>query len=163
MLDKLMPPPLTQMGPPLSAYRFVVVFFGIGNLPIPNPIDIRFKSVSGLRYSLTPKKEMKLDGEKLSVMESSGEKTLTLSRGFIPGLSLLRKEIEVIIASKDEKFNPREILVIAMDDVGLPMAAWLVRNAILSEYSISGFDADQNGLLIEEMQFTYKEFVQISI
>lgn len=153
----------TQLGPPLSAFRFLVTFFGIGDKPNPNPVDIRFKSVSGLRFSLVSRKEMNFDGNKMQMKETTGEETLTLSRGFISGPSPLRMEIEIMLMKKGKDLKPRDILVMAMDDVGLPMASWLVKNAKMTEYTVSGFDADQNSLLIETMQFTYQDIIQLSI
>ncbi len=163
MLDQRIPINSTQLGPPLSAFRFLVTFFGIGDEPVPNPVDIRFKSVSGLKFSLKSKTDAHIGGQRVGKPEKTGEETLTLSRGFIPGPSPLRMEIEIILMKQEKEVKPRDILVIAMDDVGFPMASWLVKNAKMTEYTVSGFDADQNGLLIETMQFTYMDIIQLSI
>lgn len=162
MLDKIVPPPITQFGPPLSNFRFLVIFYGIGGLPLPNPIDIRFQKVSGIGVNLSSgSKKSKADSTVTVPEEKSQPSELTLERGFIPGISPLRKEIEILLATS--KFEPRTIHVMLMNELGIPMANWLFFDARLTGYSLGDLDADQNSIFVERMEFQYDQFIQLSL
>lgn len=163
MLDHLVPPPLAQMGPPLTTFRFLVVFLGIGDLPIPNPIDVRFNSVSGLSAGFSDGGEIDYGGIVKHKLNKKTSGKLVLTRGFIPGISPLRIEIMSLLAAKEPEMKPRTILVMALDDVGMPFANWIISDAILLDYSFNGFDADKNEFLIESMTFWYSDIRQLSL
>ena len=98
---------LLRGNPPVS-WRFVVTFF-IGGL-IPNPLDIRFKRVSGLSVE-TGVKEFREGGENLyahRLPEGVKYSNLQMERGLIKG-SLLNYEF--IEAMNRFQFNPGNVMV----------------------------------------------------
>jgi phage tail-like protein len=86
---------------------------------------------------------------------------LVLERGFIPGPSPLRKEIEGLLGAS--KFEKRTIHVMLLNELGLPTANWLFFDASLIDYSLGDLDADQNSVFVESIAFQYSEFKQLSL
>lgn len=163
MLEKTVLAPFTQTGPPLANFRFLVIFYGIGGKKIPNPVDIRFQKVSGIEMSRASEKERKKDKKKQKVPKlSSTSSHLTLARGFIPGVSPLRKEIEASMEDT-KKIKKWTIHVMLMNEMGFPAANWLFFDAVLTGYSLGELDASQDGIFVEQMKFQYSKFQQLSL
>lgn len=139
---------LSDPGIPIVGYRFVVV---IATSLLPNPIDIRFQEVSGLSMKRTVSYEkgmITLDGKVQT-------QTLTLKRGVFTGISPL---IIGNIAESlfwDTKLLRKDLLVTALDDSNIPIAAWVITNAYLDNWQWESLNATNNAALLESMSFVY--------
>ena len=161
MIEQIVPPPLGQMGPPLTSFRFLVTIIGIGSLPIPNLLDMRFQKVSGPSVQFEGEPIVRKNDESTNLPGLPKMGTLRLERGLIPGVSLLRTEIELCMF--DLKIHPKNILVMVLNQQGIPLTNWFYYKAVLRQYSLSDLDANQSGLLIETMEFSYDKFNSISL
>lgn len=164
MIEQIVPPPLGQMGPPLTSFRFLVTIIGVGSLPIPNLLDMRFQKVSGPSVqfeSVDGSPNVRKNDETTNLPSLPKMGTLRLERGLIPGISPLRTEIELCMF--DLEIHPKNILVMVLNQQGIPLTNWFYYKAVLRQYSLSDLDANQSGILIETMEFSYDKFQSISL
>lgn len=139
---------LIDRGLPLVGYRFAVVILSAG---IPNPVDIEFKEVSGLKMS----RSIGTNGGMISLDNDISQGVLVLKRGVFTSVSplLLGNVVESLFW--DTKLLRKDIMISVMDDDNFPVNTWVVTNAYLESWEWDGLDADSNGLLIESMSFKY--------
>ncbi len=114
----------------VAGLPFLVTFLVGGVLP--NPLDIRFKKVSGLKatVSTTPVPEggQNLYTQKLPVRIEYDN--LVLERGMIVGSPL---NIEFNAAMSLFKFSPSNVLVALLSEDKVPVSAWMFLNAYPGE------------------------------
>lgn len=139
-------------GTPPLAHRFALVFLHGGVLP--NPLDIRFQSVSGLNTTV----------ETMTVREGGNNfyqqqlpvrakhDNLVLKRGY-PLISPV--SISVNEALSEFKFYTSHVLLTALDTSGLPVTAWLFERAFPVKWSFSDFNADGSQVIIETLELAF--------
>ena len=148
-------PGLPSFGDGLVGFHFAVVFL-VGGV-IPNPVDFRFKKVSGLSSRITTA-TINEGGENLyshKLPQRVEYDNLILERGMATGSPL---SLEFNVAMSAMQFNPGNVLVALLDDNGLPAAAWLFWKAYPVRWNVSDLDADNNSLVIETMELAYTRF-----
>ena len=161
----------TQFGvgnPPVN-YRFMVTFLTGGVFP--NPFDIRFQKVSGLKAE-TDVTELHQGGENLSKQKLPNCITypnLVLTRGTVL-MSPLNDEFNVAMTLF--KYGPSHVMVTPMTNTPMvpaqfvsgvantpgPSAAWVFYQAWPVNWSLSDFDGTANNVLIETMELAYERF-----
>ena len=145
--------------PPLS-HRFGVFFFAGG--VIPNPIDIRFQKVSGLSAEVSLS-EINEGGQNLyrhRMPEKINYSNLVLERGMVIGSPL---NIEFNVALSLFKFAPSNIMVTLFNEKSIPLAGWFFTKAYPVKWSVSDFDAEANGVVIDTMELAYTRFQIIRV
>ena len=145
--------------PPLS-HRFGVFFFAGG--VIPNPIDIRFQKVSGLSAEVSLS-EINEGGQNLyrhRIPEKINYSNLVLERGMVIGSPL---NIEFNVALSLFKFAPSNIMVTLFNEKSIPLAGWFFTKAYPVKWSVSDFDAEANGVVIDTMELAYTRFQIIRV
>ncbi len=145
--------------PPVG-FHFAVVFFMGGTAP--NPIDMRFKKVSGLTSEIETI-TYKEGGENLYTHRLPNRvsyNNLLLERGMLVGSPL---NIEFNVAMSSLKFSPGNALVALLNDEGLPLAGWLFWKTYPVKWSVSDLAADVNGVVIETMELAYTRFQVLRI
>ena len=150
---------LNEGAPPLG-FRFGAFFFVGGVLP--NPLDIRFKKVSGLTATIETTK-VEEGGENLFVHRFPKQITyenLVLERGLAVGSPLV---IEFNVAMSLFQFLPSNVLVTLLNDTGIPISAWLFMKAYPVKWSVSDLDADSNEVVIERLELAYERMQAIRI
>ncbi|MCP4993484.1 MAG: phage tail protein [Gammaproteobacteria bacterium] len=136
----------------ILGFRFGVFFFpGGGN---PNPLDIRFKKVSGLsaEVSTLPHTE---GGQNLythRLPERIEYNNLILERGMIVGSPL---SVEFTTTLALFKFNPSNVMVTLFGEERTPLSAWLFIKAYPVRWSVSDLNAEDNSLVIDTMELAY--------
>ncbi len=146
-------------GPPLG-FRFGVFFF-IGGV-VPNPLDFRFKKVSGISSTITTR-TINEGGQNLysqKLPERVQYENLVLERGLAVGSPLV---IEFNAAMSLFKFAPSNVLVSLLDESGIPLSSWLFMNAYPVKWTVSNLDADSNAVVIETMELSYQRMQAIRI
>lgn len=140
--------------PPWSFYYKVEFLLGGGPLPTD---DARFQTVSGLsvEYDYESFKE---GGEnrfehKLPIRTKYAD--LVLKRGMLMGSQVLDWFTS---AFRDRQFSPSDINVTLMNEKGDPLRTWNVAHAIPKKWLVSDFNANENSLVIETMELTYRYF-----
>lgn len=135
-------------GIPLVGYRFAVVIISAG---IPNPVDIEFQEVSGLKMS----RGVSRNGTMTTVDNTLPVQNLTLKRGVFtaPSPLLLANVAESL--AWGTRLLRKDILVSVLGPDSVPVNAWVVTNAYLESWDWDGLNAGSNQLLIESMSFKY--------
>ncbi|KID56760.1 phage tail protein [Pseudoalteromonas luteoviolacea] len=141
---------------PMVGYRFLV---GIVAAGIPNPIDILFKEVSGLKMN----RSIDYTNNRVSIANQKQAKTLTLKRGVFQGGSPLMLQNLVFGDAWNTYLVKNQILITTLDDNYLPSQAWLVQDAFLESWEWEGIDASRNDVLIESLSFSYRDLVAVPI
>jgi phage tail-like protein len=148
-----------RAGPPLG-FRFGVFFF-VGGV-VPNPLDFRFKKVSGIGSTVSTR-TVNEGGQNLysqKLPERVQYDNLVLERGLAVGSPLV---VEFNAAMSLFKFAPSNVLVSLLDEAGLPVSSWLFMNAYPVKWTVSNLDADSNAVVIETLELSYQRMQAIRI
>ena len=124
--------------------------------------DIGFTDATGFETSIATE-EYKEGGENRFAHKLPTAITysnLTLKRGLLIGSAAMKWFKESIEAFS---FNPKDITLILLNDVHVPLQAWNFVNAYPVKWSVEGFNAQQNGLVIESIEFAHQYFRRIEI
>ena len=142
----------TDYYPPWGFY-FQVVFNKISK----ETNDVRFQSVSGLsvEYDYEPFRE---GGEnrfehKLPVRTKYAD--LVLKRGMLTDSGVIDWFLD---AFNNRKFTPASITVNLMNEKHKPLRVWNVVNAIPKKWLVSDFNANENSIVVETMELSYRYF-----
>jgi len=145
---------------PLANFRFGVFFFA-GGL-VPNPVDIRFQSVSGLAAEVATVTHRE-GGEQLHahrLPDAVGYGNLVLKRGVTVGSPL---GVEFDVAMGQFRFSPSNVLVTVLGEDRLPRAAWLFVRAWPAKWQAADLAADGPGVLIETMELAYARMQPVRV
>ncbi|PZN68990.1 MAG: phage tail protein [Candidatus Methylumidiphilus alinenensis] len=145
--------------PPVG-FRFGVLFL-FGGI-IPNPIDCRFRKVSGICSSISTR-TLNEGGQNLyshKLPERVQYDNLVLERGLVVGSPLV---CEINDTMSSFQFKPANVLVTLLDEKAIPISAWLFRNAYPVKWKVSDLDADSNTVVIETMELAYQRMQAIRI
>jgi phage tail-like protein len=138
----------------LLGFRFGVYFFALG--VIPNPLDIRFRKVSGLTSTVNtmpiPEGGQNLYTQHVPTGVEHGN--LILERGMVIGSPL---NIEFNVAMSLFKFAPSNVLVTLFNESKIPVAAWLFMKAYPVRWSTSDLDAESKSLVIDTLELAYAQ------
>ena len=119
--------------------------------------DVRFQSASGLSVEYDME-EFKEGGEnrfthKFPVRTKYAD--LVLKRGMLTD----SKVIDWFLAAfRDRTFVPTDINVILMNEKSEPLRTWKIAHAIPKKWLVSDLNANENSLVIETMELTYRYF-----
>lgn len=137
--------------PPLGFYYRVK--FGVSE----DKNDARFQSVSGLavEYDYESFKE---GGEnrfehKLPVRTKYSD--LVLKRGMLTDSTVLNWFLD---AFSNRVFQPSDISVMLMNEKSEPLRTWNVVHAIPKKWLVSDMNANENAIVIETLELTYRYF-----
>src|SRR5215467_6130076 len=119
--------------------------------------DVRFQTVSGLsvEYDYETFKE---GGEnrfehKLPIRTKYAD--MVLKRGMLMGSRVLDW---FTAAFRDRQFSPSDVNVILMNEKGNPLRTWNITHAVPKKWLVSDFNANENSLVIETMELSYRYF-----
>lgn len=137
--------------PPLGFYYKVE--FGISQ----DKNDVRFQTASGLsvEYDYESFKE---GGEnrfehKLPVRTKYAD--LVLKRGMLTNSAVTTWLFD---AFRDRVFKPTDLSVILMNEKSEPLRTWKIAHAIPKKWLVSDFNANENAIVIETIELTYRYF-----
>lgn len=116
--------------------------------------DHFFQEVSGIGAEITTE-ELREGGADVAYKLPTGIKfnNLVLKRGFVTNSKVLdwcRDAVEQF------KFKPSDITVVLLNEYHLPLAIWRFLGAYPVKWSVSDFKAQENALVIESMELTYR-------
>jgi len=119
--------------------------------------DVRFQSVSGLSVEYDYE-NFKEGGEnrfehKLPVRTKYSD--MVLKRGMLTDSGVIRWFLN---AFRDRTFKPTDIAVILMSEKGGIVRTWKVAHAIPKKWLVSDLNANENAIVIETMELTYRYF-----
>ena len=133
-------------------FRFGVFFF-IGGL-VPNPLDIRFKRVSGLTSSINTI-DLREGGQNIythKLPDGITHENLVLERGMVVGSAL---NVEFNLALSFYAMTPSNVMITLFNENTIPIAAWLCIKAYPVKWSTSDLDASEGNLVIDTFELAY--------
>lgn len=119
--------------------------------------DVRFQTASGLSVEYDME-EYKEGGEnrfthKLPVRTKYAD--LVLKRGMVTDSSVIKWCLD---AFRERVFLPTDVNVILMNEKAEPLRTWKVAHAIPKKWLVSDLNANENSLVIETIELTYRYF-----
>ncbi len=143
--------------PPVG-FHFLVVF----ELFPQTPQDFRFQEVSGLdvEMEMEPIKEGGQNRFTHQLPVRSRYTDITLKRGLFIGSGI---RLWVKNALEDFVFVPTNVLISLLSPEHLPLQSWYVVNAIPKKIQVSGFNAEQNSVVIESLVLSYNHFTIVGV
>lgn len=152
-----------QSGAALVGFRFGVTFFTeLRGVPIPNPLDIRFQRVSGLSCTVETR-TVNEGGQSLYCQRLPQQvkyDNLTLERGMVLGSPL---SLDLTLTLSEFEFRPSHVLVSLLSEQGLPLSAWLLRNAFFVRWSLAELNATEERILIDTIELAYTTLLPIKV
>ena len=136
----------------LLRFRFGVFFFAAG--VIPNPLDVRFQKVSGLKTKVTTSAHAE-GGQNLYTQQLPGsveQDHLVLERGMVVG-SLLNSELDATFSLF--KFAPANVMVTLFNESMIPVSAWFFMKTFPVSWATSDLDASEKSLAIDTLKLAY--------
>jgi phage tail-like protein len=142
---------VTDYYPPWGFYYKVE--FGISK----NKNDVRFQAVSGLSVEYDME-EYKEGGEnrfthKLPVRTKFAD--MMLKRGMLTDSEVIKWFLN---AFRDREFVPADVNIILMNEKSEPLRTWKVTHAIPKKWLVSDFNANENSVVIETLELSYRYF-----
>ncbi|MDK2125462.1 phage tail protein [Parachitinimonas caeni] len=135
-------------------FRFAV-FITVGGVPMLT--DLRFQSVDGLDLS----RGISWQNSQPFLLKDTQVKTLSLKRGVT---SILNGDLSALnvanagqVALWQDRLVACDLLVVNLNRINVPQAAWLISNAVLKHLSWGSMEGDANEVLIEKMSFDYTQ------
>jgi phage tail-like protein len=122
-----------------------------------NKNDVRFQTVSGLSVEYDME-EFKEGGEnrfvhKLPVRTKYAD--MVLKRGMLTDSEVIKWCLK---AFREREFKPADVTVILMNEKSEPLRTWKVAHAIPKKWLVSDFNANENAVVIETLELTYRYF-----
>lgn len=122
-----------------------------------NDNDTRFQSVSGLSVEYETENVTE-GGENRFVHElpvRTKYNTLVLKRGM-----LVDSEVQkwCLKAFENREFEPTDLQVTLLNENSEPLKTWKVARAWPKKWTVSDFNAEENGLVIETLELSYRYF-----
>jgi phage tail-like protein len=144
----------------ILGFRFGVFFFVGGVLP--NPLDIRFKRVSGLSGRINTI-DLREGGQNIythKLPDGVDHDNLVLERGMVVGSPL---NIEVNVALSLYAMTPSNVMITLFGEDMVPLSAWLCIKAFPVRWSTSDLDAGEGGLVIDTFELAYTRLQMLRI
>jgi phage tail-like protein len=149
--------------PPVG-YSFSVTFrnndVSFGQLLSQNMFDSNFKEVSGLTADIPVDKfqEGGVNDRAHPLPKPVSYSNITLRRGL-----LIKSELANWMYDALENFNivPKEMIIVLHGPALVPIAAWNILGAYPVKWDISGFNAMDNAIVIESLEFTCQKHRRI--
>lgn len=121
------------------------------------PNDARFQTASGLNVEYDTE-EYKEGGEnrfthKLPVRTKYSD--LVLKRGMLSSSDLIKW---CLAAFRERAFDAKTVNVILMNERSEPLRTWKVAHAVPKKWTVSDFNANENSIVVETLEFTYRYF-----
>ncbi|CAB3656977.1 phage tail protein [Trinickia soli] len=143
--------------PPVSFY-FTLAFDGIRTAN-----DAAFMEASGMDAEFTTT-EIKEGGENrfaYRVPERAKYGNLVLKRGIAPSNSRLAMWCrDTLEGDGAYKIEPRSVQLLLLDAEASPVMAWNFVNAWPVKWSVASFNAQENKLAMETLEFSYNYFTR---
>lgn len=124
---------------------------------IQNKNDARFQTVSGLSVEYDME-EYKEGGEnrfvhKLPVRTKYAD--LALKRGMLTDSEVIKWFLNAL---RDREFKPKDVSIILMNEKSEPLRTWNVSHAVPRKWVVSDLNANENSVVIETMELSYRYF-----
>lgn len=146
---------------PPGGFYFQLQFAGIRTT-----LDNAFQEASGLardgEYELEEIREGGQNMYKHKLPTVLKYSNLVLKRGFVSSNSALATWCNASLGSDlSTPLQPRDVLLSLLNSQGTPLAAWSFLDAWPVKWSMSNFNAQEDALAIETLEFAYAHFQRV--
>lgn len=119
--------------------------------------DVRFQAVSGLsvEYDMEEYKEGGENRYTHHLPARTKYTDMVLKRGMVTGSEVIDWFLS---AFRERNFVPADVNVILMNEKGEPLRTWKVVHAIPKKWLVSDFNSNDNAIVIETMELSYRYF-----
>lgn len=141
---------------PLAAFNFAVIVGGSGSGP-----DSEFQEVSGLEVEMDVEEiaEGGVNTYKHRLPGRTKYRNLVLKRGLIKESSELAAWcLRTLQGDLVNRIEVRDIIIELRDEKQVVVMSWSVVKAYPVKWSVSGFNAQQNGIVTESLEFAFQSF-----
>lgn len=132
---------------------------------VPN-VDGSFQEVSGISVSIETD-TLEEGGENRFVYKLPKKITyqpLVLKRGLVSSVSALGEWCkETFENGFEQPIMVKDILVNLLNEEGIPLLSWVFIGAYPTKWSISNFNAQNNEIVVESLELTYRRFETMSV
>jgi phage tail-like protein len=140
---------------PLTGFHFIVNFQLF-------PEDFRFQEVGGLDVEI--EMESFVEGGQNRFTWQLPKRTrysdITLKRGLFTGSKVLRWCKDAI---ENFIFLPDNITISLLNEKHEPVQSWFVASAIPKKWSVSGFNAQENSIVVESITLSCQYFTILDV
>jgi phage tail-like protein len=124
--------------------------------------DFRFQEVSGLEAEIEMESFVEGGQNRFTwqIPKKARYSDITLKRGMFIGSGIVlwcRNALENFV------FEPVNITIALLNDKHIPIQAWYVVNAIPKKWLVSGFNSQENSIVVESITLSYQFFNVISV
>ncbi|POY37294.1 glycerol acyltransferase [Solitalea longa] len=145
----------------MSTYPPVGFHFIVSFMLIDQGADSRFQEVSGLDAEIEMESFVEGGQNRFTwqVPKRARYSDITLKRGMFTNTLLIlwfRNALENFV------FEPINLTISLLNEEHAPLQTWFVVNAIPKKWSISGFNAQENSIVVESVTLSYQYFHIIS-
>lgn len=147
--------------PPVG-FHFSVQFEGLSNKYSEGTSDAGFQKVSGINMDISTE-EYHEGGEnrfKHRLPNPPVYQNLILESGMLIGSKLIQWYKDCV---ESFSFKPCDITVILRNGDHKPLQAWNFVNAIPLKWSISDFNAMENSIVVESVEFSYQYSKRLNV
>jgi phage tail-like protein len=122
-----------------------------------NKNDVRFQSVSGLsvEYDMEEYKEGGENRFTIRLPVRTKYADLVLKRGMLTDSDVIKW---CLAAFRDRDFKTADLAIILMNEKGEPLRTWNVVKAIPKKWIVSDLNANENSVVIETLELSYRYF-----
>jgi phage tail-like protein len=140
---------------PLTGFHFIVNFQLF-------PEDFRFQEVGGLDVEI--EMESFVEGGQNRFTWQLPKRTrysdITLKRGLFTGSKVLRWCKDAI---ENFIFLPDNITISLLNEKHEPVQSWFVASAIPRKWAVSGFNAQENSIVVESITLSFQYFTILDV
>jgi phage tail-like protein len=134
----------------------------VQDLPL-NDNDMRFSEVSGLSVEMGT--EEVAEGGQNRFIQKYPTRTkypeLVLKRGLLVNSEILTWIRSCLEDYEDYQIKPKTIFIKLLNEEHQPLLTWNIVNAYPTKWSVSDFNASNNAVVIESLQFFYQYFTLV--
>lgn len=144
---------------PPTGFHFIVRFEGL-LIKYPGIPDLGFQEVTGLNVEIGVE-EFREGGENRYAHRMPNPVSypnLVMKRGMLIGSQLMQWFTESV---EGFMFEPTDLTVVLLNPDHVPLQAWNFINAWPVKWSIEGLNAQENQLMIENIEFAYQYYRRI--
>jgi phage tail-like protein len=137
-----------------------------GALGLTASVDGSFQEVSGISASINGKDHYEGGENRFAykLPESISYSPLQLKRGLVSSLSALGEWCnETFENGFDQPIETKTVLVNLLDESNLPLMSWVFLGAYPTKWSVSNFNAQNNEIVVESLELTYRRFEIVNI
>jgi phage tail-like protein len=132
---------------------------------VPN-VDGSFQEVSGISVSIETE-SLEEGGENrfaYKLPTKISYTPLVLKRGYVSSVSALGEWCQEVFENGfEQSIQTKDILVNLLSEDGTPLMSWTFIGAYPTKWSISNFNAQNNEIVVETLEFFYKRFEVMSV